>query len=161
MYMDYKNMITSARNAGVATEKIMWQSIDGLNEMLCKMKEEHPDMFWKFMREQHGIMYSNHYDEAFALYDVSMIRYTDRSGKKCEGGYWTMEQIESATKGLAFPSNTTKWDKYVAFNGFYADTCTVLEDEFIVKTAHKFFFADEDAPSGKIWLYMKAMYEGK
>lgn len=50
--MDYKNMLIAARNAGVATEKMMWQSIDGLNEMLCKMKEEHPVMFWKFMREQ-------------------------------------------------------------------------------------------------------------
>lgn len=90
-----------------------------------------------------------------------MIRYTDRTGKKCEGGYWTMEQIESATKGMVFPSSTTKWDKYVAFNGFYADTCTVLEDEMIVKSAHKFYFADEDAPAGKIWCYMEAMYEGK
>lgn len=161
MYMDYKNMITSARNAGVATEKIMWQSIDGLNEMLCKMKEEHPDMFWKFMREQHGIMYSNHYDETFALYDVSMVRYTDRNGKKCEGGYWTMEQIEAATKAMTFPASTTKWDKYVAFNSFYSDTCTVYGDEEIIKGAHKFYFADEDAPPGKIWLYMKDMYEGK
>ena len=141
--MDYKNMLIAARNAGVATEKIMWQSVDGLNEMLCKMKEEHPEMFWKFMREQHGIM------------------YTDRAGKKCEGGYWTLEQIESVTKGMTFPSGTTKWDKYVAFNGFYADTCTVLDDELIIKTAHKFYFADEDAPPGKIWLYMEAMYEGK
>lgn len=159
--MDYKNMLISAKNAGISTEKAMWQSVDGLNEMLCKMKEEHPEMFWKFMREQHGIMYGNHYDEAFALYDVSMIRYSDRTGKKCEGGYWTLEQIENATKGLSFPSGTTKWDKYVAFNSFYSDTCTVYNDEEIIKGAHKFYFADEDAPPGKIWLYIKDMYEGK
>lgn len=95
MYMDYKNMITSARNAGVATEKIMWQSIDGLNEMLCKMKEEHPDMFWKFMREQHGIMYSNHYDEAFALYDVSMIRRTvPARSAKAAIGQWSRLNLQ-------------------------------------------------------------------
>ena len=156
--MDYKDMIIAARNAGISTEKTMWQSIDGLNSMLCKMKEEHPEMFWKFMREQHGIMYGNHYDEGFAMHDISMIRYTDRSGKKCDGPYWTLEQIETATKSMSFPTGTTKWDKYVAFNGFYSDTCTVLEEEQIIKAAHKFYFMDEDAPQGKIWIYMEAMY---
>lgn len=47
-----------------------------------------------------------------------------------------------------------------AFNGFYADTCAVLDDEQVIKTAHKFYFGDEDAPQGKIWLYMECMYEG-
>lgn len=159
--MDYKNMIIAAKNAGISTEKAMWQSIDGINGMLCKMKEEHPDLFWKFMREQHGILYGNHYDEAFAIYDASLIRYTDRNGKKCEGPYWTLEQIETSIKGMTFPAGTTKWDKYVAFNSFYADTCTVLEEESIIKTAHKFYFMDEDGPQGKIWISMEAMYEAK
>lgn len=159
--MDYKNMIMAAKNAGISTEKAMWQSIDGINGMLCKMKEEHPDLFWKFMREQHGILYGNHYDEAFAIYDASLIRYTDRNGKKCEGPYWTLEQIEISTKGMTFPAGTTKWDKYVAFNSLYADTCTVLEEESIIKTAHKFYFMDEDGPQGKIWISMEAMYEAK
>lgn len=159
--MDYLEMIKSAKESGKVSDKQMWASIENISNLLCDIKEIHPDLYWDFMREQAGIINGNHYDEAFALYDVSMIRYSDRTGKKCEGGYWTLEQIESATKGMAFPSGTTKWDKYVAFNGFYADTCTVLEDEHIIKTAHKFYFADEDAPPGKIWLYMEAMYEGK
>lgn len=157
----YSEMLEEAKNAGLTNEKIMWKSIAGVSEMLQLVKRDHPEMYWEFMREQHGILYGNHYNESFAIHDVSMIRYTDRMGKKCEGPYWTLEQIESATKGMAYPAGTTKWDKYVAFNGFYADTCTVLEEEQTIKAAHKFYFMDEDAPQGKIWLYMEAMYDAK
>jgi hypothetical protein len=157
----YSEMLEEAKNAGLTNEKIMWKSIAGVSEMLQLVKRDHPEMYWEFMREQHGILYGNHYNESFAIHDVSMIRYTDRMGKKCEGPYWTLEQIESATKGMAYPAGTTKWDKYVAFNGFYADTCTVLEEEQIIKAAHKFYFMDEDAPQGKIWLYMEAIYDAK
>jgi hypothetical protein len=157
----YSEMLEEAKNAGLTNEKIMWKSIAGVSEMLQLVKRDHPEMYWEFMREQHGILYGNHYNESFAIHDVSMIRYTDRMGKKCEGPYWTLEQIESAAKGMAYPAGTTKWDKYVAFNGFYADTCTVLEEEQIIKAAHKFYFMDEDAPQGKIWLYMEAMYDAK
>ena len=34
--IDYKNMVLSAQDAGISTEKIMVKSIDSLNEMLCK-----------------------------------------------------------------------------------------------------------------------------
>lgn len=114
----YSEMLEEAKNAGLTNEKIMWKSIAGVSEMLQLVKRDHPEMYWEFMREQHGILYGNHYNESFAIHDVSMIRYTDRMGKKCEGPYWTLEQIESATKGMAYPAGTTKWDKYVAFNGF-------------------------------------------
>ena len=96
------------------------------------------------MREQHGIMYGNHYNEAFAMFDVGMMRYIDRDGKKCEGAHWTAEQIEASTRMMGFPAGTTKWDKYVAFNAFYSDLCTVYNDEQIIKGAHKFYFEDQD-----------------
>lgn len=157
MEYTFKEMIAEAQKAGLANEKTMWKSVDGMDEILCLLKKEHPEMYWKFMREQHGIMYNGHYDEAFAMYDVGQIRYTGRDGRKCEGAYWTCEQIESATKGVAFPSGTTKWDKFVAFNSGFADWCRVLTDEDIIKASHAFYFADEDAPGCKTWRYMAAM----
>ena len=45
---------------------------------------------------------------------------------------------------MGFPAGTTKWDKYVAFNAFYSDLCTVYNDEQIIKGAHKFYFEDQD-----------------
>ena len=155
--MEYKELIKNARANGVATEKAMWESIDSLNDMLCMLKEEHPDLYMKFMREQHEVLYGPHYDKHFAEIDVDKMRYTNASGEKKTGAYWSAEQIVDATKGMPFPSNTTNWDKYVAFNSFYADMCTVLDETMILKGAHKFYFADEDGPTGKIWCYMTAM----
>ncbi|EXZ16481.1 hypothetical protein M071_4176 [Bacteroides fragilis str. Ds-233] len=162
--MDYKNMLIGAKNAGVATEKAMWRSIDGLNEMLCKIKEEHPEMFWEFMREQHGIMYGNHYDEAFAKYDVSQMHHTRPDGSKHKGEHWGIDSVREALKGISIPSTYNAWDCYVALNANWHDKEVVFKKWFpenheqkVIEDAVDFYFNDEDAPNGKIWLYMSAM----
>ena len=100
-----------------------------------------------------------HYDREWAEYDVSQITYTDKEGKKHTGAYWTCEQVEEATKAMSFPSGTTKWDKFVAFNSFRADTCKVLTEEQVLKAAYQFYFADEDfAAKNKIWHYMEMVH---
>jgi len=159
--MDYIKLVEKAQKGGNWNEKTMISSVDSISGMLDELKKVCPDKYWCFMREQHGIMFNNHYCEEFAMYDVAQMRYTNRDGRKCEGAYWTCEQIEDATKGMAFPAGTTKWDKFVAFNGFYADLCRIYTDEEIIKGAFAFYFADEDAPQGKIWLYMAAMKSKK
>ena len=159
--MEYKDMIRDAKANGVASDKAMWQSVDTLSDMLCILRDEHPDEYWRFMRKQHSILYGNHYDRNFAEMDVEGIRYTGPSGEKRTGAHWTADQIEEAARGMSFPSGTTKWDKYVAFNSFYADMCMVCDDAQILKGANRFYFADEDAPQGKIWVYMAAMYDAR
>ena len=81
--MRYKEMIEEAKKKGLTSEKVMWESVDDLDEMLCAIKKEHPDMFWNFIRKQHGIMYNNHYDEKFAMWDVEHM--------KPLGMYWTVK----------------------------------------------------------------------
>lgn len=153
--MNYQEMVKAAQKSGKTTEKQMWQSIENVSDLLCGIKDSHPDLYWSFMRKQAGIMMGCHYDKEWADYDVSQIAYTDKEGKKRTGAYWTCEQIEEATKGMNFPSGTTKWDVYVAMNSFHADTCKVLTDEQILKAAYQFYFADEDFPANtKIWKYM-------
>ena len=88
---------------------------------------------------------------------VEKIKYTNAAGEKKTGAHWSVDQIMEATKSMPFPSGTTPWDKYVAFNSFYADTCVVLDEAMLLKAAYRFYFADEDAPAGKIWEYMTAM----
>ena len=39
----YKKMIEEAKAKGLTTEKMMWQSVDDVEEMLCTIKQEHPD----------------------------------------------------------------------------------------------------------------------
>ncbi len=49
------------------------------------------------------------------------------------------------------------WDKFVAYNSFYDDLKDVLSVEDILKGAYAYFFADSDAPDGKIYHYMQGM----
>lgn len=150
--MTYRALVDKARAAGVTNEKTMWESIDSFSELLEEIRDAHPELYWGFMRRQQGIMHHGHYDEDFAMYDVAELAYTCKSGEKRTGAHWTLEQIESATAGMRFPSGTTKWDKYVAFNTTYADLCKAFEDGDILKAAHALYFADEDwGGDTKIW----------
>jgi hypothetical protein len=145
-------MVDSAKAAGMTNEKMMWDSIDSFSDLLEEIREAHPQLYWDFMREQHGIMHQRHYGEAFAMYDVSRMKYTDKNGMKHVGAHWTMEQIESATSGMRFPQGVTKWDKYVAFNAAYADLCKSFDEGDILKAGYALYFDDEDWGSDtKIW----------
>ena len=157
--MKYSEMILDAKAKGLTSEQVMWESVEDVEKLLCKMKEEHPKEYWMFLRKQHGRLYKNHYTEDFAEHDVSKLMWTDKEGKRHEGGHWTREQDKEATKTMVFPQGTTDCDKYVAFNATFSDLCKVVDDErTILKIAHQFWFADEDAPEGKIWIYMCAMH---
>ena len=145
--MRYKEMIEDAKAKGLTSEKVMWASVDDMDEMLCVMKKEHPTDYWKFMRKQHGLLYGNHYTDEFAMWDVENM--------KPIGMYWTKQQVEDATRGMSFPSGTTACDKFVAFNAFANDFNGVLTDEQILKAAYAFWFSDKDwKGKGKIWEYM-------
>lgn len=161
--MTYLEIVKAAKRSGTFAEKQMWDSVESVSDLLADIKDSHPERYWQFIREQYGIMNNCHYaDKEFADWDVSQIAYTDKEGKKRTGAYWTCEQVEEATKGMTFPSGTTKYDKFVAFNVFWSDTCKVLTEEQILKAAYQFYFADEDWPKergSKVWAYM-AMVHG-
>lgn len=162
--MNYIRMVKAAKESGKVSDKQMWASVESVSDLLDCVKESHPDKYWTFMRGQAGIMNGGHYDQAWAEWDTSQISYTDKDGKAHKGAYWTCEQTEEATRGMAFPSGTTKWDVFVALNSFFADTCKVLTSEQIVKAAYQFYFADEDFGNGKgskIWHYMQMVHERK
>ena len=164
--MDYKKMIENARKSGNWSEKMMLESVDSIAELLECVKKTDKEAYWRFIREQYGIMNNCHYaDKGFADYDVSQIVYTDREGKKHTGAYWTCEQVEEATKGMSFPSGTTKYDKFVAFNLAKSDFCKKFDDAQILQIGYLFFFADEDwddsgkGSATKVWDYMSCKNE--
>ena len=153
--MTYKDMVMKAKAAGLTSEKTMWESIESFSELLDELKESHPEMYWEFMREQHGIMHHNHYDEAFAFYDVAQLSWTDKTGMKHTGAHWTPDQVEAATATMHFPQGVNKWDKYVAFNAAYSDLAKEFDETQILKAGFLLYFADEDwGSSAKIWEYM-------
>lgn len=145
--MRYKEMIEEAKAKGLTSEKEMWQGIALIDELLCEIKEEHPDLYWAVIRDQFGIFNKGHYNEEFARYDVSEMQPV--------GEYWSCKYIEEATKTMVFPSGVNKWDKYVAFNAF-ANDLQGIDDATILKAAYKFWFEDKDwKHANKIWEYMK------
>lgn len=154
----YKKMIEQARKDGVANEKMMNASIESVDGLLEKMKEAHPEVYQQFIAKQHELFYGPHYNEMFAEIDVAGIVYTDSEGKEHHGPYWSIAEVEDATRGMTFPAGTTRYDKYVAFNVFKSDTCKAYDDKEILAGAYQFFFADEDYPgAGKIWKYMRSI----
>lgn len=147
----YKKMIEEAQAKGLGSEKIMWQSVGDIDDMLCVLKKEHPEMYWKFIRKQHGLLYNGHYDEKFARWDVEQM--------KPLGEYWTMKQTEEALKGTPLPGGVTMYDAYVGLNAFKNDLKDTLPDDLIIKSAVKFWFKDEDyVGTDKVWRYMCMKY---
>lgn len=145
--MHYREMLEEAKAKGLTSEKIMWESVDDIDDMLCEMKREHPDKYHKFMRKQHGIIHGGHYDGHWAAKDVKAM--------KPLGEHWSVAQTTEATKGMAMPGGANEWDRYVALNAFANDLHGTLTDEQIIKAAHAFFFADKDWNGGcKVWEYM-------
>lgn len=153
----YRKMIEAAKAKGVANEQTMWMSIGAIDDMLGKMKEAHPELYWAFIHEQHKALYKGHYDEEFATYELSRVYYINKAGEKTNVPYWTVDQVEEATKGFNYPSGTTKWDKWVAHNTFRSDTMRSLPDDLALKAGWEFFFDDIDFKkegTTKLWEYM-------
>ena len=83
------------------------------------------------------------------------LYYTDRTGVKRKGAYWTMEQVKEATKDYKFPAGVNEWDVFVAANAIRADLCKKFDDKQVLDAMYSFFFADEDWPgNNKVWHYM-------
>ena len=154
----YKKMIEQARRDGVANEKTMYASIESVDELLESIKVAHPNVYNKFITKQHELLYGPHFNEIFAEIAIASIAYTMADGKQHTGPYWTVSEIEEATRGMTFPANTTKWDKWVAFNSFKSDVAKDLDDAQVISSAYSFYFADEDfSGQGKIWRYIQCM----
>lgn len=153
--MEYKKMIETARNTGIADESKMWKSISAVEELL---EEVDDDVRYRFMRKTHEIMHGCHFDEEFYNDTIGDLSYTDRDGSHKYGGHWSVAEAESAMRGLAFGNSVTKYDKAMALNVIYSDLNSVLDDGQVIKVAWKFFFGDEDwiHKDSKIWQYMSA-----
>ena len=100
---------------------------------------------------------NEHLDEESANKVMEHILYVDRENVTHDTPFWTVGEIESLTKDLYFPNGTTKWDKWVGFNFFYADTCRVLNARQAIEAGHQFYFNDIDAPENKLYKYLEAM----
>lgn len=159
--MTYIDLLKQAKSNGISSDKKMWESIEALSNDLARVEVAHPHTYWRIMRNQHSILYERHYSERFAIHDVNQLQYTNCEGIECNGPHWSSAEVTAATSGLKFHHKVNEWDKYVAFNSMYADLCSDMTDEEIIKVAYLFYFSDEDWQPGeddctKIWDYTSA-----
>lgn len=149
----YKEIIK--QSLGKGSEEVMHKSVELVDELLMEIKHEHPQRYWRFIREQQGLVSGGHYDEAFARYDVEQMWHTDKRGEKHCGEHWSVSQARQVMRehGLASPVN--EYDVYVALNAFWHDlSCVIEEESVIVEAAVAFWFKDEDfGENNKIWRY--------
>lgn len=155
--MTYDLFLEQARKDGVVNEQKMWMAACKAAKYMRLAQEGQmsDEEYWKFMREQHELFYGPHYNEEFAKYDLSKIRYLGKSRDMRIGEYWSMAQIAEATHDMKFPAGTTEWDKYVAFNVAYSMLFSEFEDADIIKAGYKIFFASGDGVEGRIWIHMQ------
>ncbi len=144
---------TAVKNGG--GEKTMWKAVEAADKAMAYIRENAPQEYDCLLRQLYVALNGKHYNRELAEQDAKEICYTDADGNEQHGAYWTAEQIESATQGKSFPSGTTLWDKYIAYNAAHADFCKKFDEEQVFDIAYLFFFADEDwKGENKIWEYM-------
>ena len=117
---------------------------------------------WSYTKKGDGIPKSvthkhEHLNEELANKVMKHILYVDKENVTHDTPFWTVDEIESFTQDLNFPNGTTKWDKWVGFNFFYADTCRVLNARQAIEAGYQFYFNDIDAPDNKLYKYLEAM----
>lgn len=78
--MRYNDLIIEARRNGVWNDAAMEKTVKSVDGLLQYVKDVNKEVYWAFMRQQSGILYGYHYNEAFATYDVGQMCGTDKDG---------------------------------------------------------------------------------
>ena len=91
-------------------EAMMWDVTKMVSEYIKPLRETDKEGYWMMIRRVFGALSGGHYDEEFARHDISKMLP--------RGEYWSLKQVEDATKGMSFPQGATPCDKWVAFNAF-------------------------------------------
>ena len=161
--MRYKEQIREYQAKGLGSEKKMWASIDVMEEAMEKLREKDPEAYDETMRDLHEVFCGPHYNECFARMDVAAMHHKGKSGED-KGEHWNIQQVTAVAKGMSVPGNANIWDVYVALNSACQDKEVKFTEWFgpdaekkIIEDAVNFYFMDDDAPEGKVWIYMCAM----
>ena len=163
--MSYYDIVKSNAAKFRGDEKAMWSSIESVSALLEKIKEEHPDLYWLFLRDQHEVMVGHHFNEAYAKWEVEKMHHKGIDGTTYKGEHWSIEQTNAVLNGMRskIPSAYNEWDFYVALNASYHDFCKAAKkhmpdkaDELIIDLAVAFWFEDEDwEDTTKVWDYFR------
>lgn len=162
----YEQMIIDNLGKFKGDEKVMKQSVRLVNNLLEKMKEHHPEMYWEFMRDHHEIMYGKHFNRDYAEWEVAQMHH--KCGDKVyKGEHWSHEQTTDVMSSYktTLPAEITPCDFFVALNSQWHDYhCLYMSlfpseeeaEKAIIESAIKFWFKDDDWDGNtKVWCYFR------
>lgn len=162
--MMYKNMMNEAKRKGLATEKVMWESVDDLENMLCVLQQEHPDMYWSFIKKTHKTIFGPHYNEEFGEWRIAQMRFRDKAGVEHQAPHWYKDdyrRVYEVSKPKLKNQRYTCWDLAVTLEMIYSDDFCLYKswwpqatdeqlEEKVLEAAIN-YLNDDDDPEGKIW----------
>lgn len=150
-------------------EQVMWDNVCAVSDLLKKIKDVHPDIYWDFMRKAHVSMNGRHFNKEYAKWQVENMFHKGEDGRRYEGEHWTFEQTNAVMAKYRSRINAayTEWDFYVALNASYHDYCVMAKkknptdyESDIIEMAMAFWFTDDDwSGATKVWDYFAMLNE--
>lgn len=131
--------------------------------------EDEEDLF-EIMKDFHERLAGKHFNEPYAIYQVSQMYHTNNKGVKIDTPLFSIENAKKIYDRRIRPLNkdVTMWDVYVALNAQYHDNIDLYEkwfsnandseiEEKIIEAIIANWFEDEDASSDKVWEYFRVI----
>ena len=156
-------MLEDGKAKGVTTEKMMWQGVEDVEVLLDIIKDEHPDLYWRFIKRQHEHLFGCHYNENFGMWRIEQMHYKDKQGVVHHAPHWTKDQHKAAYESVKakIPSSYNMYDFAVALEAEYSDlvclykqwwpeaTEAQIETKIIESAVN--YLNDDDDPECKVW----------
>lgn len=163
MGMYYNIVKAKSRNSD---DKVMWMSVQMVDELLEKMKQAHPEVYQKFINDTINLYYDKHFDEMLAEMVVDKMYHCEKEGMdkhKIHGEHYSIDYARKVRSEYGkMPYN--EWDWYVLLNMTYHDNVCILDEWYSTEKEHDSrilalalnYITDDDATEDKLWQrYMK------
>lgn len=122
------------------------------------------------MKDFHERLAGKHFNEPYAIYQVSQMYHINNKGVKIDTLLFSIENAKKIydRRIRSLNKDVTMWDVYVALNAQYHDNINLYEKWFpnatnneiedkIVEATISNWFEDEDASSDKVWEYFRVI----
>lgn len=142
----------------------------GFNELSWVLKDLDEEDLFEIMKDFHERLAGKHFNEPYAIYQVSQMYHTNNKGVKIDTPLFSIENAKKIYDRRIRPLNkdVTMWDVYVALNAQYHDNIDLYEkwfsnandseiEEKIIEATIANWFEDEDASSDKVWEYFRVI----
>lgn len=145
-------------------EDSMWKTVAIVSKAVEEsMPEKERE---SLMRNIYSVIADHHYNEQFAREDIAKMYYTDKSGEKQYGPYWSEEDLSELYEQYHDDiPHYNKWDFAVTMTMIKSDMCPLLKSWFpsasesdmtekLVELSLNWLRDEDYNSSTKIWDYL-------